>query len=156
MTTAHRVFHVQSDSISLMRDERRFDQRSVGRLRVDQPTHLAWDAHSPSKQRAAGKCASNSETAIFAPVLGRSPTSPVNAFRYPPEEPLDGTRTWVSSQTFDPIGGRLLSPIKLAARRGTATSRLAWSNLRMNATDRKSTRLNSSHLGISYAVFCVK
>src|SRR5947199_72560 len=25
-----------------------------------------------------------------------------------------------------------------------------------NATDRKSTRLNSSHLGISYAVFCLK
>src|SRR5437899_9127202 len=26
----------------------------------------------------------------------------------------------------------------------------------MSATDRKSTRLNSSHLGISYAVFCLK
>src|ERR1035438_3460818 len=26
----------------------------------------------------------------------------------------------------------------------------------LNATDRKSTRLNSSHLGISYAVFCLK
>src|SRR5437899_2061609 len=26
----------------------------------------------------------------------------------------------------------------------------------VNATDRKSTRLNSSHLGISYAVFCLK
>src|SRR5947207_3962491 len=26
----------------------------------------------------------------------------------------------------------------------------------MEATDRKSTRLNSSHLGISYAVFCLK
>src|ERR1039458_938975 len=27
---------------------------------------------------------------------------------------------------------------------------------RRNRTDRKSTRLNSSHLGISYAVFCLK
>src|SRR5258705_4715487 len=27
---------------------------------------------------------------------------------------------------------------------------------RMNLEDRKSTRLNSSHLGISYAVFCLK
>src|SRR5205814_3630085 len=27
---------------------------------------------------------------------------------------------------------------------------------RRNAQDRKSTRLNSSHLGISYAVFCLK
>src|ERR1035438_10761538 len=26
----------------------------------------------------------------------------------------------------------------------------------LKATDRKSTRLNSSHLGISYAVFCLK
>src|ERR1039458_5127664 len=28
--------------------------------------------------------------------------------------------------------------------------------LKLVATDRKSTRLNSSHLGISYAVFCLK
>src|SRR5437899_8927313 len=28
--------------------------------------------------------------------------------------------------------------------------------LRLAALDRKSTRLNSSHLGISYAVFCLK
>src|ERR1035438_10736414 len=28
--------------------------------------------------------------------------------------------------------------------------------LRAGMTDRKSTRLNSSHLGISYAVFCLK
>src|SRR5262245_32349546 len=38
----------------------------------------------------------------------------------------------------------------------------AWSaviklgNIRSGQTDRKSTRLNSSHLGISYAVFCLK
>src|SRR5262245_64617220 len=37
-----------------------------------------------------------------------------------------------------------------------------WSGLKRNRvrqperTDRKSTRLNSSHLGISYAVFCLK
>src|ERR1035438_10666754 len=29
-------------------------------------------------------------------------------------------------------------------------------NTRCSTTDRKSTRLNSSHLGISYAVFCLK
>src|SRR5258705_2748882 len=29
-------------------------------------------------------------------------------------------------------------------------------NLRSPVVDRKSTRLNSSHLGISYAVFCLK
>src|SRR5947199_6482047 len=36
-----------------------------------------------------------------------------------------------------------------------------WANITMNTSktavgDRKSTRLNSSHLGISYAVFCLK
>src|ERR1035438_10017498 len=35
-----------------------------------------------------------------------------------------------------------------AARRATYSSRIS--------SDRKSTRLNSSHLGISYAVFCLK
>src|SRR5205814_7567637 len=36
----------------------------------------------------------------------------------------------------------------LAVERDTAS--------RLGVTDRKSTRLNSSHLGISYAVFCLK
>src|ERR1035441_5476666 len=39
----------------------------------------------------------------------------------------------------------------LAARDSNRDGRLA-----VTATDRKSTRLNSSHLGISYAVFCLK
>src|SRR3712207_7779594 len=32
----------------------------------------------------------------------------------------------------------------------------AWSPLAQGAVDRKSTRLNSSHANISYAVFCLK
>src|SRR5437867_8158475 len=32
----------------------------------------------------------------------------------------------------------------------------AWSSIAVNAEDRKSTRLNSSHRTISYAVFCLK
>src|ERR1035438_7951334 len=32
----------------------------------------------------------------------------------------------------------------------------AWPRLLLRLVDRKSTRLNSSHLGISYAVFCLK
>src|SRR5947209_11475363 len=31
-----------------------------------------------------------------------------------------------------------------------------WENLRCSGLDRKSTRLNSSHANISYAVFCLK
>src|SRR5688500_19554729 len=40
-----------------------------------------------------------------------------------------------------------------AARRGGAEARVPH---RRGARDRKSTRLNSSHLVISYAVFCLK
>src|SRR6266511_4711722 len=39
-----------------------------------------------------------------------------------------------------------------SSRRASRSSRLA----RLRATDRKSTRLNSSHVKISYAVFCLK
>src|SRR5258705_5371339 len=45
---------------------------------------------------------------------------------------------------------------------GPATSRIPTGDVLVDATargapsDRKSTRLNSSHLGISYAVFCLK
>src|SRR5256885_6724086 len=38
----------------------------------------------------------------------------------------------------------------------TAKSQLDFLNRLRNAPDRKSTRLNSSHLVISYAVFCLK
>src|SRR5258705_3620778 len=44
-----------------------------------------------------------------------------------------------------------------AERLGFRPNDLAQSLLRKRSfTDRKSTRLNSSHLGISYAVFCLK
>src|SRR5438045_4296448 len=45
------------------------------------------------------------------------------------------------------------------ARREHALSPLPWKGERIGRLaiiDRKSTRLNSSHLGISYAVFCLK
>src|SRR5688572_30970975 len=39
-------------------------------------------------------------------------------------------------------------------RQGTVG--LQWQDVELEATDRKSTRLNSSHSQISYAVFCLK
>src|ERR1039458_8755543 len=46
-------------------------------------------------------------------------------------------------------GGRIAGPhVGYAQRRGSLA--------RIVRSDRKSTRLNSSHLGISYAVFCLK
>src|SRR5262245_63388078 len=55
----------------------------------------------------------------------------------------------------------LRPPSRRAPRRTSTPSRdgssaRARSSARSCARDRKSTRLNSSHLGISYAVFCLK
>src|SRR2546426_12123927 len=59
----------------------------------------------------------------------------------------------------NPSGGTLLSTTAVNAVNGVAI----FSNLSIQSastgytlTDRKSTRLNSSHLVISYAVFCLK
>src|SRR5437899_11403309 len=46
------------------------------------------------------------------------------------------------------------SPMAKGNREGCATRCLLFPGCKM--ADRKSTRLNSSHLGISYAVFCLK
>src|SRR3712207_8168715 len=45
-----------------------------------------------------------------------------------------------------------------ARERGTHTPQAEWDGVRRprNGRDRKSTRLNSSHANISYAVFCLK
>src|SRR5438874_10418356 len=45
----------------------------------------------------------------------------------------------------DPVGRALLAHLGVASR-----------NVRVGELDRKSTRLNSSHVEISYAVFCLK
>src|SRR6476620_12207701 len=60
--------------------------------------------------------------------------------RRPPRSTLFPYTTLFRSLTFSQL---VLPP----SRRGTT-----WSNVR----DRKSTRLNSSHANISYAVFCLK
>src|SRR5205814_5620313 len=51
------------------------------------------------------------------------------------------------------------NPYNLALSKGPAAFNLAHQfngNFSYEFPDRKSTRLNSSHLGISYAVFCLK
>src|SRR5215212_11467231 len=54
----------------------------------------------------------------------------------------------------------LSGDLRLAAAFGVALGLMNWSIYesidRIPLGDRKSTRLNSSHLGISYAVFCLK
>src|SRR5437899_7737251 len=44
----------------------------------------------------------------------------------------------------------------LAPVGGKLAARMSKFDLPLDTLDRKSTRLNSSHLGISYAVFCLK
>src|SRR5262245_62980639 len=62
--------------------------------------------------------------------------------------------TWTRTRS-EPVGGTFGKPVLLKSSVGT------WpgakdSLLSLSVEDRKSTRLNSSHLGISYAVFCLK
>src|SRR5258705_7705085 len=59
-------------------------------------------------------------------------------FRSPPVSPLDALRMFLRRPPIHYMVARTLTSLE---------------NMRR---DRKSTRLNSSHLGISYAVFCLK
>src|SRR4051812_49702109 len=66
--------------------------------------------------------------------------------RRPPRSTLFPYTTLFRS---DRVGGTML-------RRVTSIGVLVASAAAMPITDRKSTRLNSSHMSISYAVFCLK
>src|SRR5258708_26487858 len=48
------------------------------------------------------------------------------------------------------------SPSRQGSHIRARTAALSWRSLRSGRGDRKSTRLNSSHQIISYAVFCLK
>src|SRR5256885_6270270 len=53
---------------------------------------------------------------------------------------------------------RICASLSLSEEVGSSmmTMRAGWASALAISTDRKSTRLNSSHLVISYAVFCLK
>src|SRR5437868_5990667 len=55
-----------------------------------------------------------------------------------------------------PARRRRATPTGIAGHRPPASPRAAVGIASRSATDRKSTRLNSSHVSISYAVFCLK
>src|SRR5437899_9758131 len=57
--------------------------------------------------------------------------------------------------TLFPYTTLFRSPAACAENRAAPTDR-DWPRAHRAPGDRKSTRLNSSHLGISYAVFCLK
>src|SRR5437868_13248652 len=65
-------------------------------------------------------------------------------------------RLQIPSEALDKAHVRVLSA-GVSARTGAPMTAEAQEVLRlMNVPDRKSTRLNSSHVSISYAVFCLK
>src|SRR5256885_10589498 len=72
--------------------------------------------------------------------------------RRPPRSTLFPYTTLFRSRCLAPNSGRRDSRSPDRARRTESRRRRA----RSSSADRKSTRLNSSHLVISYAVFCLK
>src|SRR5690554_7252685 len=61
------------------------------------------------------------------------------------------------AQAFKDIIARIqAASASVTAIAVSAVSELRSENFAIQATDRKSTRLNSSHVRISYAVFCLK
>src|SRR5256885_3316504 len=73
--------------------------------------------------------------------------------RRPPRSTLFPYTTLFRSKEPDSETSKLITQPLLDAHGDIAT---ASDNLRGGGEDRKSTRLNSSHLVISYAVFCLK
>src|SRR5258705_6569983 len=66
---------------------------------------------------------------------------------------------YIERDDFDAAHDRLLEAKQLDNRISIGTGLEAIRRARhpeLHTKDRKSTRLNSSHLGISYAVFCLK
>src|ERR1035437_5050969 len=57
---------------------------------------------------------------------------------------------------LNPDAIRVVEPRRALHRQGDITSAHIGSQLGFDPADRKSTRLNSSHANISYAVFCLK
>src|SRR2546426_5079377 len=74
--------------------------------------------------------------------------------RRPPRSTLFPYTTLFRSEVN--FGGAQLKPWPISVLRWSSASRLRFALPVFSRLDRKSTRLNSSHLVISYAVFCLK
>src|SRR3712207_8448047 len=78
-------------------------------------------------------------------------------------EPFAGTEVWFLTGSQGLYGEETLQQVAEQSRRvaaaldeaGEVPVRVVWKPVLTDA-DRKSTRLNSSHANISYAVFCLK
>src|SRR3712207_8354996 len=72
------------------------------------------------------------------------------------EQPLDPPHERQQVAVLPLEVADLPEPDPVLARAGAADGERVLDELRVQALDRKSTRLNSSHANISYAVFCLK
>src|SRR5437899_6659186 len=78
-----------------------------------------------------------------------------------PNQPRTNRRLWATPQVtalpcITDLTLQTASPISGSTGEGGSTERRRRRGVLARGGDRKSTRLNSSHLGISYAVFCLK
>src|SRR5437899_10469446 len=84
------------------------------------------------------------------PICARPVKNPAHSTDKPPTEP---GRRWLRGGLAPQV---LQSPHPLLGLLAEAAQDGGYQSLHDCHRDRKSTRLNSSHLGISYAVFCLK
>src|SRR5262245_46514559 len=115
-------------------------------------TGAADCASAVASVKTAGATQRNQSKSLFIP--NTSATHSTTALS---ESPRRRDAAWMGSEGLhgsasgDAGGARCL-----ARTRRTLDSRPHANPLRRRSQDRKSTRLNSSHLGITYAVFCLK
>src|SRR5258707_5560978 len=76
--------------------------------------------------------------------------------RRPPRSTLFPYTTLFRSLLMNLAGSNARPEPLLPRKRSSAASGSSAASTPTNLTDRKSTRLNSSHANISYAVFCLK
>src|SRR5690242_21009794 len=115
-------------------------ERIVGRAAGEKLTALAWN-----RDRREIKTHHRAQSAGAQSALGKKPAEE-QVFR----------------PTLRHLADRVATRLRARSRPGrTVTVRVRFADLRsvsraVTLEDRKSTRLNSSHMSISYAVFCLK
>src|SRR5262245_65322388 len=108
------------------------------------PITARWIIKGASSCAASGKRGIANRTKPYVPILRSTPARITL--------PAVGASTWASgSQVWNGNIGTLIAKASANARKSRLCARPAG-----RTKDRKSTRLNSSHLGISYADICLK
>src|ERR1035438_5742173 len=129
------------EKLTMMRGENCIDARVsvISRMANTMDTTVIIEAAMPARMTWAtcgSACEGNRTAGTHALAAGNSSS---NHERHAPAQPS------VSAM----VSGRIKKPPRRLY--------IAWRNINGRLlVDRKSTRLNSSHLGISYAVFCLK